>query len=153
MREKKKKTFFFCTTNTYVKLQAFKIPEAFPDYKYTALIMWLSLCGLYTIETLAGIFFYNDEKKVYGLSNRFTYRYIRFMPYSRRLILCEVYRSVLMNFRRPFNSLTATQQKWNNYRTGTVTKWIQNPMYETSIANILLLLLILYYYISTVIIS
>ncbi|VVC25735.1 Hypothetical protein CINCED_3A000551 [Cinara cedri] len=44
--------------------EAFKIPEAFPDYKYTALIMWLSLCGLYTIETLAGIFFYKEEKKI-----------------------------------------------------------------------------------------
>jgi hypothetical protein len=44
-------------------LQAFKIPEAFPDYNYTALIMWLSLWGLYNLETLAGIVFYNEEKK------------------------------------------------------------------------------------------
>ncbi|XP_025420013.1 zinc transporter ZIP10-like [Sipha flava] len=43
--------------------EAFKIPEAFPDYNYTALIMWLSLWGLYNLETLAGIVFYNEEKK------------------------------------------------------------------------------------------
>lgn len=75
IEEKKKYILFFRNTNTYVKSQAFKIPEAFPDYKYTALIMWLSLCGLYTIETSAGIFFHNDEKKVYGFSNRFMFRF------------------------------------------------------------------------------
>lgn len=44
--------------------QAFKIPESFPDYRHTALIMWLSLWGLYVLETLAGIIFHKEEKKV-----------------------------------------------------------------------------------------
>ncbi|XP_027845360.1 metal cation symporter ZIP8-like isoform X2 [Aphis gossypii] len=44
--------------------EAFKIAESFPDFRHTALIMWLSLWGLYMIETLAGIIFYKEEKKV-----------------------------------------------------------------------------------------
>jgi len=44
--------------------QAFKIPESFPDYRHTALIMWLSLWGLYVLETFAGIVFHKEEKKV-----------------------------------------------------------------------------------------
>ncbi|XP_025203763.1 zinc transporter ZIP8-like [Melanaphis sacchari] len=44
--------------------EAFKISESFPDFRHTALIMWLSLWGLYMIETLAGIIFYKEEKKI-----------------------------------------------------------------------------------------
>lgn len=44
--------------------EAFKIPESFPDYRHTALIMWLSLWGLYMLETLAGIIFHKEEKKI-----------------------------------------------------------------------------------------
>ncbi|XP_001952790.2 zinc transporter ZIP8 [Acyrthosiphon pisum] len=44
--------------------EAFKIPESFPDYRHTALIMWLSLWGLYMFETLAGIIFHKEEKKI-----------------------------------------------------------------------------------------
>ncbi|XP_026823369.1 zinc transporter ZIP8-like [Rhopalosiphum maidis] len=44
--------------------EAFKIAESFPDFRHTALIMWLSLWGLYMIETLAGIIFYKEEKKI-----------------------------------------------------------------------------------------
>jgi zinc transporter ZupT len=44
--------------------EAFKIPESFPDYRHTALIMWLSLWGLYMLETLASIIFHKEEKKI-----------------------------------------------------------------------------------------
>lgn len=44
--------------------QAFRIPKSFPDYNHTALVMWLSLWGLFTIETLSSIVFYKEEKKV-----------------------------------------------------------------------------------------
>lgn len=116
--------------------QAFKIAESFPDFRHTALIMWLSLWGLYMIETLAGIIFYKEEKKVQVRFIISFHIHFSLSFWFRRLIqYYEVYRSASTNYRRHFSSTMAMGQKWNKYRkvtvtvTATVTNWQINLRY------------------------